>query len=435
MRRAPAHASAPEATVTIDRIGSAGDGVAARPDGGSLHVARSLPGEVVRVQPGQPGGSVRAELLEVVTPSPDRVAPPCPHFLQGCGGCALQHWDDARYAAWKRGLVAAALQRAGYADPDLGALVRTPPQSRRRMDFAVQRREGGVLFGLHRAHGREIVDLEVCAVLHPALFALVAPLRATLSGLAALRRTGSVVANLLDGGADLLIRTDGPLAPSDRGKLAGFAAAHGVPRVAWALGDGMPETACLSSAPFVPFAGHRVEPPPGAFLQASAEGEQAIVQAVLAGLPEQITGRSKAVELFAGCGTISFPVARRMRVLAFEGDAGAASAMRHAQSGSRVEATQRDLARQPLSAKELSGACVVILDPPYGGAAMQMPAIAASGVGRVIYVSCNPGALSRDSAALAGAGYRLVTATPVDQFLWSAQVECVAVFERATGRR
>ena len=90
--------------------------------------------------------------------------------------------------------------------------------------------------------------------------------------------------------------------------------------------------------------------------------------------------------------------------------------------------TQRDLARQPLSAKELAGAAMVVLDPPYGGAAAQIGAIAASKVARVAYVSCNPGALSRDAAILAQAGYRLMTATPIDQFLWSAQVEAVAVF-------
>jgi len=91
---------------------------------------------------------------------------------------------------------------------------------------------------------------------------------------------------------------------------------------------------------------------------------------------------------------------------------------------------QRDLARQPLSAKELSSAALVVLDPPYGGAAAQMPAIAASGVKQVIYVSCNPGALTKDAAILVNAGYTLMQATPIDQFLWSAQVECVAVFVR-----
>jgi 23S rRNA (uracil1939-C5)-methyltransferase len=433
-RRAP---PPPELDLDIGRIGSAGDGIAAGPGGTAWHVARTLPGEAVRVQPMPADGATRAGLVAVLRASPARVAPPCPHFDQGCGGCALQHWDDTAYAAWKRGLVADALARAGFADPAVGHLRRTPPRARRRMDFAVQRREGGVTFGLHRAHGREIVELEVCHVLHPALFALVAPLRRTLSGLAALRRAGSVLANLTDGGADLLLRTDGPLAPTDRAKLAAFAAAHGVCRVSWAAAGvaegatpGGVETASMLSAPHMSFGGTRVEAPPGAFLQASAEGEAAIVAAVLAGLPPRGATRPRAVELFAGIGTIGFAVAAQMRVQAYEGDEAAAHAARRAQSGTRLEMTRRDLARQPLSAKEMDGAAVVILDPPYGGAAMQMPAIAASGVRRVIYVSCNPGILARDGAVLAQAGYRLLAATPIDQFLWSAQIECVAVLAR-----
>ena len=424
--RAPRAAPMP-VEVTIGQIGSAGDGVAARSHGRTLHVARTLPGERASVRP-EPDDK-RATLMALLQASPDRVAPPCPHFNELCGGCALQHWTDAAYAGWKRGLVVDALERAGFAAPNIGVLVRTPPHARRRMDFAAERYDGGVALGLHQAHGRKIIDLAVCHIVHPALFALVAPLRYALSGLAALRRRGSVLANLTEAGADLLIRTDGPLAPTDRTKLADFACAHGVPRIAWSLDTGQSETAFLHTMPSALFGGHSVALPPGAFLQASAQGEAAIVDIVVSGLPPRLTGRSRAVELYAGCGTISFPLATHLRVQAFEGDPLAASAVRRAQSGTRVEMTERDLVRQPLSAKELGGAAVIVLDPPYAGAAMQMPEIAASSVARVIYVSCNPSALSRDAAVLLQAGYRLISATVIDQFLWSAQVECVGIFD------
>ncbi len=410
----------------ISHIGSAGDGVAAGVT--KLHVARTLPDETVHAQP-QPGGT-RATLLDIAEPSPDRVQPPCPHFLQGCGGCALQHWADAPYAAWKRSLVVAALERAGFAQPLVGGLVRTAPATRRRMDFAAERTQGGLLLGLHEAHATSITDLHTCHVLHPTLVALLNPLRQTLRGLAALRRRGSVLANLLADGPDLLIRTDGPLAPTDRTKLAAFATAHDVRRIAWSLNDGPPEIAFQLGAPHMLFAGQRIEPPPGAFLQASPAGEAAIVAATLAALPPRLTNRSRAVELYAGCGTISFPLAQHLRVQAYEGDAPAAASVRRAQSGTRVEMTQRDLARQPLSAKEMSGAAMVVLDPPYAGATAQMAQIASSAVPVVAYVSCNPGALARDAAVLAQAGYRLVAVTPIDQFLWSAQVECVATFAK-----
>jgi 23S rRNA (uracil1939-C5)-methyltransferase len=177
-------------------------------------------------------------------------------------------------------------------------------------------------------------------------------------------------------------------------------------------------------------AGVSVAPPPGAFLQASAAAEVAITAAVLAGLPDKFTGKARIVELFAGCGTLTFALAERARTVAYEGDRGAYEALRKAVAGRRIDAVQRDLARQPLASKELAGAAAIVLDPPFPGAAAQMAGIAGSGAARVIYVSCNPGALARDAKALHQAGYRVVSATPVDQFLWSAQVESVVVFAR-----
>jgi 23S rRNA (uracil1939-C5)-methyltransferase len=413
----------------IDRIGSAGDGVLQTADG-PVHVPRTLPGEAVTIGPILAAGrNRRATLTGVLACSSERVEPPCPHFA-ACGGCALQHWQDASYAAWKRGLVVQALEQAGFAPDAVGPLVRTPPQARRRMDFAVRRIDGGVLLGLHAPHSQDIVDIDRCVVLHPALLRLLAPLRGLMSSLGALRRSGSVIANLLDSGPDLLLRTDGPPATQDRTKIAAFAASHGVGRLSWALGEGVPETAAQLAAPFVSFAGHRVEPPPGAFLQASVEGERAILAAVLDGLPDRLTQRSRAVELYAGCGTISFALAERLRVVAYEGDASSVAAVRRAMSGSRVDITARDLVRQPLTAKELAGASAIVLDPPYAGASMQMPAIAASGVERVIMVSCNPQTLAKDAAMLKSRGYGLVGATPIDQFLWSPHVESVSVFRK-----
>lgn len=413
--------------MTIDALGMAGDGIAQDPFGETLHVPRSLPGEHVRVRL-DPGG--RAHPIAIGQKSPQRTQPPCPQFDEFCGGCALQHLEDGAYAAWKHRLVTQALERAGFPAKNIVQLVRTPPHARRRMDFAIRRREGGVLLGLHQVHTTQIVDLQDCKVLHPRLFALLPALRKTLSSLACLANAGSVIANLLDSGPDLLIRTDRALTAIDRIKLAAFAAAYDIPRIAWAQGDGATETAAQSASPYVVFAGHRVEPPPGAFLQASAEGETAIIAAVLAALPPKLTAKSRAVELYAGLGTISFPLAAHLRVQAFEGDMPAAAAVRRAQSGSRVEMTPRDLARQPLTVKELSGAAMIILDPPYAGATLQMPAIAASGVPRIVYVSCNPAALTKDAAHLARAGYTLNSAVPIDQFLWSSHVECVATFQK-----
>jgi 23S rRNA (uracil1939-C5)-methyltransferase len=418
----------------IVRVGAEGDGVAIQPNGTRLYVPGTLPGEIVEARRTARRGNGWAAVAEVVlAPSAERMDPPCPHF-GACGGCALQHWREAPYLAWKSDLLAAALRRAGYGEAAVAPIVATPSGARRRMDLAA-RREGATLrLGLHVARGREIVDLHACPVLHPALTALLAPLRALLAGLAGLRREGAVIANLLATGPDLLLRTDAPLTAADRARLADFARAHALPRIAWARGGDAPEIAAQLHPATVMLGGVPVAPPPGAFLQASPQGEAAIIAAVLAGLPNRLGPRARVVDLFAGCGTLTFPLAARARVAAFEGEAAAARALAEAANraglAGRVEVFRRDLARQRLTGAELSGFAAIVLDPPQAGAAAQVAEIATSGVARVIYVSCNPAALARDAGTLRAAGYRLLGATPIDQFRWSARLESVAVFAR-----
>ena len=408
---------------TILRMGASGDGIAEGP----LYVARTLPGERIAAT------SVsrdRAELDTVLAPSPDRVTPPCPHFEQGCGGCATQHWAEAPTIAWKQSRLIDALVRAGFTNPALLPAVVTPPARRRRADLAI-RREGPTLrLGFHKRVEGSLVDIDTCAVLDPALVALLEPLGETLRRLPALRREGSAVLNLLDTGPDLLLRTDGPLEAQGRAALAAFAEAHGLPRIAWALKEGTPETAAQRAPVRTRVGGLSVAPPPGAFLQASPEGEAAIIAAVLAGLPEKMPAKARIADLFAGMGTLSLPLSARGIVTAYEGEANAVAAMDAGVRavGARVKATRRDLARQPLLAADLAGLAAVVLDPPFAGAPDQMPHLARAKVQRIIYVSCNAVALGRDAAVLAEAGYKLVSATLIDQFLWSAQIEAVAVF-------
>ncbi len=267
-------------------------------------------------------------------------------------------------------------------------------------------------------------------MLHPALLALLPPLRTTLATITALRRDGAAVLNLLDTGPDLLLRLDGMPTPGDRTRFAAFARAHRIPRVAIASANGAPDPAAQFGPATIAFSGTPVEPPSGGFLQASPQGERAIVEAVLAGLPPSLHGKARIIELYAGSGTLTFALAARARTLAVEGDPAAHAALRRAATGKRIETLHRDLTRQPLSAAELKGFAAVVLDPPHAGAAAQIAAIAAARSPAVIYVSCNPTALARDAAVLRAAGYRLACATPIDQFLWSARLESVNVFTR-----
>jgi 23S rRNA (uracil1939-C5)-methyltransferase len=336
--------------LTVTALGAAGDGLARLPDGGACFVPRSLPGETLAVRDlGKRGAGRLAEPESVLRASPDRVEPPCPHFA-ACGGCALQHWAAAPYSEWKRGRLVEALSRAGFAEPPVSPFLRTPPRARRRADLALRRQPGGgVALGFHARVGAAVLDLRTCEVLDPRLVALFDPLRDLLRGLPALRREGSAVLNLLDTGPDLLLRTDGTLDAPGRARLAAFAAAQGIPRVAWALGDGAPEIAAQHGPASVRFGGAVVDPPPGAFLQASAAGEAAIRDTVLAGLPERLPARAAIAELHAGIGTLSFALAERARVAAYEVSAEAVGALAKAagRAGARITAVRRDLARRP----------------------------------------------------------------------------------------
>lgn len=419
------------ADIVVETLGSDGDGIATHPDGGRLYVPFTVRGDVARVRPAsRRGEGWAAEVEEIVVSGPDRIAAACEHF-GACGGCVAQHLNETAYLDWKVERLRAALRRAGFVDPEIAPVVPGSPGTRRRMDLAVRRVQGGVLVGLHRARDAEVVNLLACPVLHPALFALIAPLRAVLPGLSAVRRDASIIVNLLDSGPDLLLRTDGDLVLTDRAKLTDFARAHGLPRISWSM-DGVAEAVCVLAPPVTSLSGVMVAPPAGAFLQATAAGEAAIIEAVVAGLPVKRVARTRVLELFAGCGTISFALAPQIKVLAVEGDGDLVAAChaginRGGLTG-KMEIVRRDLARQPFQAKELGAFAAVILDPPHGGAAAQMPLIAAARVPIVIYVSCDPVSLGRDAAVLFGAGYRLERATPIDQFLWSARLEAVAVF-------
>ncbi|MBL6456219.1 class I SAM-dependent RNA methyltransferase [Belnapia sp. T6] len=414
--------------LVVEAVGAAGDGIA-RHAGGQVFLPQTLPGERVRARTGGKRAEVEAWLEE----SPERVAPPCRHF-PACGGCVLQHWDLAAYAEWKRGRLVEALARAGYPDAPVAPLVMTPPASRQRADLGLERLpDGSVQIGFHQRGTTALVPMQECHVLLPALVALVAPLAEALRGLEGLRRLGSAVINMLTSGPDILLRTDAPLTMPDRRMLAAFATRHGIPRIAWAgKGAGAEVAAQLAPVRHL-LSGAEVVPAPGAFLQASAPGEAAIVAAMLEALPRKLPPRASLADLYAGLGTLSLPLSSRGRVTAFESVPEAVSALSTAagKAGARVKAVRRDLDRQPLLGPELKEFAAVVLDPPYAGAADQVALLARARVPNLVYVSCNPVALARDAQALRAAGYRVTAATPIDQFLWSPHLEAVVGFGMA----
>ena len=416
---------------TVMRIGGQGDGVMDTP-AGRLYVPYTVPGDVALVRIGKPrADGFAAELRVLHQAGPDRAEPPCPHFL-ACGGCALQHLDDAAYAAWKRDQVVRALARHGFADAPVEPLVRTPPGRRRRADVVLRRLAAGVLAGFHERGSRRIVDVTACPVLRPELVALLPPLRAALAPWLAVGEGVDVRMTATETGCDVTLVGRLGLGGRARAALAAFAAEQDLARLAAQdTASGFVDPIAMRRAPSVRFGDVAVEIAPAAFLQASADAEAAMVAEALSAAP----GARRVIDLYAGCGTFSFPLAQTgAQVRAFDGDAAAIDALRTAARRAglegRVTAEVRDLARRPLNADELKGADAVVFDPPRAGAKEQAAGIAAAGVPVVVGISCNPASFARDARILADAGYRLERIVPVDQFLWSPHVELTGVFRR-----
>jgi 23S rRNA (uracil1939-C5)-methyltransferase len=401
----------------IVRLGAQGDGIAE--DGGEpVYIPFTLPGERIAARI----DGTRGALLEVIEPSPERIAPVCRHF-GACGGCALQHWDAGRYRDWKRERVVEALAQQRIT-AEVEPVLAFPAHSRRRAAFTAVRAGREVLFGFRRALSHEVIDIGECPILMPRLEAALPALRTIC---VALLQAGEarVIVTVCEGGLDVLIEPDGRQRASLAPSLAGLAQQAGIVRLAWR------SDILFSTGPArVSLSGVMADLPPAAFLQAVPEAEQAMAALVCEG-----AGKARKVaDLFSGLGTFTFALARKSAVTAVESEptllAALSAAARHATGLKPIATLRRDLMREPLSWQELHPFDAVVFDPPRAGAIAQAQALAKSKVPRVVAVSCNPATFARDARALIDGGYRLVRVTPVDQFVFSPHVEVVAWFAR-----
>jgi 23S rRNA (uracil1939-C5)-methyltransferase len=385
----------------IVRIAARGDGVTES----GRHVPFGVPGDAVLDDGALAFG-------------PRHQEPPCRHFPE-CGGCQLQHADDEAYA----GYVVSRIQTA-LAQHDLKAEIRpphlSPRRSRRRATLKALKVGQSVLIGFNAELSHRIVDMRECHILRPELFELVAPLRMLLAEILTPKRIAEVQMTLTDQGPDLLIRGVYAGRLSEIEQLTSFAMDHDLARLSVDRSLG-PDTLYEPRPATVTLSGTPVAFPVGAFLQATADGEAALVAYV----DEAVAGGRQVADLFAGLGT--FALATRASYAA-EASRDAAAALKRASPLTNVE--HRDLYRRPLDPKELKRFDAVILDPPRAGAAEQMAALAASKVGRVAYVSCNPATFARDAKMLVDGGYQLDWVGPVGQFRWSIHVELAAYFSR-----
>lgn len=408
--------------LTIARLGHRGDGIADAPSG-PIFVPYTLPGEIVEAE-AVPGHPDRRHLVRVESVSPERITPICPHFGI-CGGCAVQHWTEQPYRQWKRNLVVNALTQAQIASP-VDDLIDAHGEGRRRAVFHARRGMKDIVetgFAALRAH--QIVAIENCPVLAPAMNGALAAARKIAEALAQERKPLDIQVTATDAGLDIDIRGSGPLNAARTSALARMDSAGNIARV-----TRHGELITQIRPPEVMMGRARVVLPPGSFLQATQAGE-----AVLARIVCDHAGTAKTIaDLFTGVGPFALRLAQRARVMAADSDAAALTALQQAAASTpglkAVEIQKRDLFRRPLLAQELDRFDAVIFDPPRQGAEAQARELSRSRVRRVIAVSCNPATFARDARILIDGGYRLQQVIPVDQFRYAAHVEVVGRFER-----
>jgi 23S rRNA (uracil1939-C5)-methyltransferase len=406
----------------IDHVGHRGDGVALGDDQ-AIYVPYTLPGETAEVAE-MHGDPDRRKLLAVETASPERVTPFCPHFGI-CGGCAIQHWREDAYRAWKRNMVVETLKQAKL-DCEVAELIDAHGAGRRRVTLHARLGSHGVLkVGFAAASSHDIIPVDRCPILDPALVGALDAAWALAEPILKGGKPLDIQITATKNGLDVDVRGSGPLPPSMIATLSAIAEKH---RLARLTRHG--ELVLMRHAPIVAMGSAQVTLPAGSFLQATTAGEE-----TLAALVAERCGKAKhAADLFCGVGPFALRLAAKMRISAFDSDAGAVTALQKAATATPglkpVKAETRDLFRRPLMPQELHDFDVVIFDPPRQGAQAQARQFAASKVADVIAVSCNAATFARDARILVDGGYRLEAVTPVDQFRHTPHVELVARFSR-----
>jgi 23S rRNA (uracil1939-C5)-methyltransferase len=393
-----------------------GDGIIQGPEG-SIFVAQTLPGEEV-------DGTVKGDTLadvRILTPSVHRVKPPCSH-ARTCGGCMMQHASDAFVADWKTTIVRTALAAQGL-EADLRPIITSPPRSRRRATLAARRTKGGVLMGFHSRASDVLVGVPECQLLHPDLIGAFPALEAIVKLGGSRSQEMDLAITRTSSGGDVAVTGGKPADSTQRMDLARLVEAFGLARLSW---NG--EVIAQRAQPMMRFGRANVPLPVGAFLQATAEGEAAL----LASVKGAVGPARRIIDLFAGIGTFGLPLAENAEIHAVEGDVAMLIALdkgfRMAEGIKRVTNDIRDLYRRPLEPDEFKGYDAVVIDPPRAGAEAQSHTLAKSKVPVIAAVSCNPATFARDAKILTQAGYKLNWVQVVDQFRWSPHVELAAQF-------
>lgn len=432
--RAPQIPLGKKQRLTIQRLANDGRGIAFV-EGRTWFVSGALASEEVEARVlGSHGKVVEARAERIFNASDLRRPAACAHAGR-CGGCSVQHLPHAEQLALKQRMLAEQLSKVAGVEPEAWAAPLSGPEFgyRRRARVAVRWDAKGkqLEVGFRAAGSQDIVAIDDCPVLVQALQPVMNRLPAMLRRLSKPQALGHV--ELFSGSAlAVLLRHMAPLSESDLTILKDFCDFHQAQL--WLHGEGEPH-------PFDPSQslGYRLETwdlhlayRPGDFVQVNAGVNEAMVAQALEWLAPQ--AQERVLDLFCGLGNFALPLALQVReVVAVEGVATMVARAAENAASNNLHNTrffQADLS-QPLSAAEWAdeGFSAVLLDPPRDGAFEVVRHLASLGAKRLVYVSCNPATLARDTVELIKQGYRLKRAGILDMFPQTAHVEAMALFE------
>jgi 23S rRNA (uracil1939-C5)-methyltransferase len=426
--------------VEIVDLSHDGRGVA-RIEGKTVFVAGALPGEraIVRVA-SRHRNFDEAKVETLLTRSPERIEPRCPHFGT-CGGCALQHLPASAQIAAKQRVLAENFERIGRIEPNrwLDPLTDAEWGYRRKGRLSVKwvAKKNRTLVGFREENPRFVADLSVCHTLLPEVGQRRAAIGELVSSLDAKETIAQIEIAAGDTTVALVFRHLQPLSADDAARLIAFGKANGL---AILLQPGGPDSVHALWPEDVRLA-FRIE---GSDIGITFEPLD-FVQ-VNAGMNERMVARAldlldpapedRVLDLFCGLGNFTLPIARRAgSVVGVEGEAGLVERARQnaaANGLANAEFASADLAAEqrnaPWATRDYGK---MLLDPPRSGAAAVLDYLPRKSTRRIVYVSCHPGSLARDAGTLVERhGFELVAAGVMDMFPQTAHVESIALFER-----
>jgi len=429
-----------EFEIEIQDLSHDGRGVG-RHEGKAVFVTGALAGETVRArQTGRNRNFDEAVTLEVLLASPDRVSPRCAHFGV-CAGCVLQHLAEPKQIQAKQRVLTENLARIGHVEPGrvLEPLADAAWGYRRKGRFSVRfvEKKGRVVVGFREIDARFVAELAHCHTIVPALGERIADLAALVDSLDARRTIPQIEFIAGDGPVALVFRHMEPLGADDLQRLTSFAQDNGFavflqPGGVESVKPLWPEQVELTFA--IPEYGITMAFRPLDFIQVNAGLNQKMIARAIELLDPQPTDR--VLDLFAGLGNFTLPLARKVRqVVGVEGDAGLVARAR--ENASRNGLANAEFHAADL-AKDLSdevwmqhGFDKLLLDPPRVGAAEVLAQLPLKGIRRIVYVSCHPASLARDAGFLVRErGYTLKAVGAMDMFPQTAHVESIALFEK-----